>query len=154
MKRWLVPLALALGVALGLLVAPRSSAKALPPAVAAPAVRAAVAIDQTALRAEVGRIVAQECRRIGGGDAAPSSAVPAPAPPQPTAEQLDAQDQAQDLVTRALAAGVWDADHVLALRALIPQMTSDQRDQVLGALFRALNDGRLRTTSTLPGPPF
>jgi hypothetical protein len=79
----------------------------------------------------------------------------APEPPAPAAvEDTEASERAHDeslrLVDRAIAAGVWRDEDVVAFRSLLVPLGPAQRDEVRSVLVRALNDGRLRTSSRRP----
>src|SRR5215470_10415376 len=148
-SRWLVPLALATGVLVGLALGHQPMPSAPPVPQPAPRMTAVAAVDTTALRADVRRIVAEECHAT---PKATEAAAPAP-PPSPTAEQEDAHVQALALVEGAIAVGRWDADNARSMRQLLAVETEDQREDVIHTLLPALNSGHVRV-ETGPMPPF
>jgi hypothetical protein len=151
---WHVVAAFVVGAALGHLAGVRGIAvaqSARPAPEAAPAsARVAPPFDAAPLTAEVRHAVAEACR---AAPAPPAAIQPSVAAPVESLEAVEAHDRAQALLVTALAAGAWTEADVLALRPLVGRMTGEQREEVLGKLVPALNEGRLRATIG-PGPPF
>jgi hypothetical protein len=62
---------------------------------------------------------------------------------EPSPESVAATDRGHALVDRARKSGKWTADDAAALRALLPAITDDQREELFAILFPALNRGEI-----------
>jgi hypothetical protein len=114
------------------------------PAAIAPAAPVVARVDVAALRAEIRAAVREE---------RPAAAAPAEPTPHPVAAaDPAAADDARRIVTAARAARRWTQTDVLALRAVMPRLAPDEREEILSTLFPALNSGELRPDDDL-GPP-
>ncbi len=150
MRAWHVALAFAVGAAVGHLASAREPAVVRSLVAASPQeIRAAPALDVAALTAEIRRAVADECHVAATAPAAAPPAEPAAESP----ESVEARDRGLAIVETALAAGAWTEADVNAFRPHFVRMTGAQRDEVLGTLLPAINEGRLRAQLG-PGPPF
>ena len=137
---WLLGPALLVGGLAGAMLRPE----------AAPTPRAAPAAIERAERAELRRVVAEECRRsvttvVAAVAPTRPEPEPEPEPAAPTREQQEAFGQAQTLLASALSAGQWTETDVGAMRDLMPGLSADQREAITSTLFPALNEGRLHT---------
>jgi len=149
-RAWHVALAFVVGAAVGHLASAREPAVVRSQVAASPQeMHVAPALEVAALTAEIRRAVAAECHVASAPAAA--AAVVEPAPDSP--ESVEARDQGLAIVETALAAGAWTEADVNAFRPHFVRMTGAQRDEVLGTLLPAINEGRLRAQLG-PGPPF
>src|SRR5262249_37654402 len=141
---WLLAPSLLCGAALGFIA---GRARPAPPPVipvAAPA-RAAFAVDEAAVRADIRRILAAECRRRAGVEAvAPPALAPSPLLDRRSAGDPEALDRAHALLAHAVEAGAWTESDAGELRTLMPRLSEEEQAEVRQALFVAINDGRLR----------
>jgi hypothetical protein len=94
-------------------------------------------------------------RRPAG--AAPAAVSPENAAPKPSAATAaaiqageNARDEAVRLVDRAASLGAWGDKDVTEFRSLLAIMVPAQRDEARSALFKALNEGRVRLTGRGP----
>jgi hypothetical protein len=75
---------------------------------------------------------------------APAPPEEPPAAPAPSPERVAAAAEAADLVDRAVSAGRWTDADARGLRARLPLLTAEAREEALSRFFGALNSGRLR----------
>ena len=108
------------------------------------------------LRTDLRRILREELAQAAPSSAASPLSPDAGAEPQaqepPSSEALDAEQRAQDLVDGALARRNWTNDDAAAMRSLLGRVTAEQREDLLGALIPAMNDGRVKNLAS--GSPF
>jgi hypothetical protein len=89
----------------------------------------------------------------GAQQAAVAEDPPKPAPtPVRTADAISARQEADDLIGRAVAAATWTDGDRDAFRQLRTRMVEPDLGEVMRALSRDLNEGRLKVQT--PGPPF
>ncbi len=145
---WLLPPAFLLGAALGALATDGrgGSPVSSPSPQAPPPIHTAVDLDPLAVRADIRRILSEECARIEATVAPPAAAaeLAATMPPSAPPGNAEAIESAHVVLTRALDAGAWTSDDVDALRTVMPLLTGPQREELREILFAALNEGRLR----------
>ena len=105
---------------------------------------AALTLDD--LRRVVREEIAAAGQASGAGQAPPSQSHPAadfPAPPEPTAAQVSAQQRASQLIENAITRRQWTDEDVDAMQGLFHQLTPDQQAAVLQQYAMAVNQGRL-----------
>jgi hypothetical protein len=105
-------------------------------------------IDEAALRNVVRDVLRDELHNVAPPEPRPSR----PVTQGPTAANEAAFAQGGELLEAARARRRWTSDDRVALRQLLPQMTAEQRDDILQTLFPALNRGEL--TTDFRGVPF
>jgi hypothetical protein len=139
--------------------APRGSASAASqPLPAAPSPRfeqiaACYSREIEALRADLRTLLREELAQEGRLAPVTPDAGSAPSEPAPpSAEALDAEQQANGIVETALARRTWTSEDALALRLLLGQVTAAQREDLLRTLVPAMNDGRVKNLAS--GAPF
>jgi hypothetical protein len=74
--------------------------------------------------------------------AMPAAAEPAPAPAEPSREQLDSEVSARAIVERAIAGGSWGDREVSSFREQFAKLTRAQQASVLQSISQAINEGR------------
>lgn len=95
-------------------------------------------------------IAAAVARVLGGAGTA--GAPPAAEPPAPSPEAAQARRDAEQVIERARSAKAWTDDDALAFQQLLVRLTPKDREAVVLALTRALNEGRIALRTD--GPPF
>lgn len=124
---------------------PARAAAAAPPAVSA----INTAINSDALRADIRRILHEELQLARQPEAVqrqvaePPEVLAAAAAAAESPQAQAAADQGRRIVDGALAARRWREQDVLAIRQVLPQMASADRDALLRDLMPAINSGRV-----------
>jgi hypothetical protein len=80
--------------------------------------------------------------------AAAIAAQPAPAPSEPSNEQLDAEIAARVIVDRASSGGQWGDRELSSFREQFDKLTRAQQASVLQSISQAINEGRFRPDPT------
>jgi hypothetical protein len=140
-----VPLALAGGVLGGLALGHEKESR---PRALAPFPATSVACADTSLRADIRRMLAEECHPSAPAAAQapvlqPSSS-PTPASSEPTAQQEASHAEAMGLVERAIDSGSWSEDNATRLRELLAGLDAKQAAEVMHTFRPALNTGKIR----------
>jgi len=86
--------------------------------------------------------------------APPPAEPPPPAPPhaEPAPEHRTAVEKGRTLVARAFTSGRWGDEEARDLRAVLPELSRAEHDELMASLVPAINDGRIAVTTD--GPPF
>jgi hypothetical protein len=123
------------------------------PQVTAPAAQRA-SLEATQLRLIVRDELARALNGVPATAARPDpqdSSERAPVVAAATPEQLQAHEDARALLQAARSTGRWTNDADKQLQSLMPQLDDEQRDEILGGLFSALN--RQEIVSDVAGGP-
>jgi (2Fe-2S) ferredoxin len=145
MRAWrLIALAVLAGASGYLIGAVRQAPAAAPAVVVAPS---PAAPREIITRPVVSGIDATQIRQIVREELAQAAPVAEAAVERaPVAEDPRAIDRAQAIVDASLAAGVWTEADRTSLRLAMAALSEPQTQQIFGALFPALNAGRVRLT--------
>lgn len=115
-----------------------------PPVAAAPAVRTvtvpapAAPIHAAEVEAAVRAAIRAELARAPEGEPAPEEPTP-----DEVAHRAASFEQARGIVDRAVGAGRWTRDDVIALRGVLPDLGPEEFDAVMSALIAPVNAGRV-----------
>jgi hypothetical protein len=96
-------------------------------------------VDEAGLRGVIRDVLRDELKGARADEARSATASPAP-----TVENIAAHDKGLQLIASARARGDWTHEDAQALRQQMPQMTQEERDEVLHTLLPALNRGELK----------
>jgi hypothetical protein len=101
------------------------------------------------MRADIRRILREEVQFARLPEAVQHQVDPAPAAPAAAEsdEARAAAEQGRRIVDGALAARRWSDPDVLAIRQILPKLSSDDRDALLRDLLPAINSGRVSLES-------
>lgn len=152
-------LMLLVGVGVGALLLPRAA----PPAPAgvprqepsrpdarALLVAATALPDGEALRRDVGQIVREELRAFVAQSSGAARTTTTAAPNEPEPQNDEMRGRALALVQAATGKRTWTKDDASALHQLMPQLTADQRQEVVQTLLPLLNSGNIRVDTRAP----
>lgn len=111
-------------------------------------------VDGAQLASLVRTVVREEMARA---PAAPVAAVAVekerpPTPVEPTAEQLEAHERGQSIVSAAQRVGRWSNQDRDQLRQVFQEVNENERDELLRSLLPAINRQEIKVD--VQGPPF
>jgi hypothetical protein len=113
-----------------------------------PSTTVAAAFDSPALRREIRQMLQEELRAFASTGAGSASPAAKPEPPPPSAESVAATEQAHRLLEAAATARRWTDRDREQLRVLLPQLTNEQRQEILTSLIPAVNRGDIKVETT------
>jgi hypothetical protein len=90
----------------------------------------------------------EELRAFAGSATSSASPATKPEPPPPSAQSVAATEQAHRLIEAATTARRWSERDREQLRVLFPQLTNEQRQEILTSLLPAVNRGDIKVETT------